>query len=371
MIQSPRISHKPQLDALRGIAVSAVLVHHFLPVGRFIPNGFLTLGLLAVRLFFVLSGYLITGILLRSRGMGFRVALKQFYVRRALRIFPIYYVTLLVVTLIGVSHVRQLIYWHILYLSNALNIVHPTLIGPTGHLWSLSVEEQFYFVWPFLILLTPHKYILRLIVAAIAAGLCWKTFIAFTLGSHLAGALLTPACLDSLGMGALLAFIESEETLKIHRERFLRFALIAGWVIISIQTAAYLTNHAMRYFWATSYLGVSLIFMWLVGSAAQGFKGKLRAILEWRPILFVGTISYGMYLYHFFMPGLVTYFADSLRLRRPGTLLMFVCASALTFFVAVASWYLIERPINRWKESLSYRKEKSGMIAQTPEMLCE
>jgi len=361
-------SHRPQLDALRAIAVSAVLVHHFLPVGRFIPEDFLTLGLLAVRLFFVLSGYLITGILLRSRRLGFRAALKQFYLRRALRIFPIYYLTLLAATLIGVSHVRQAIHWHLLYLTNVLVLIHPTLIGPTGHFWSLSVEEQFYFVWPFLILLTPYKYIFRLILIAVAAGLCWKTFIAFTLGSNLAGAILTPACLDSLGVGGLLAFIESDETLKIHRDRFLRFALIAGWVIVSIQTAAYLTNHALRYFWATSYLGVSLIFIWLVASAAQGFKGKLGDILEWRPILFVGKISYGLYLYHSFMPGLVRYFADSLRLRQPGTLLMFVCASSLTFLIAVASWYLIENPINRWKDKLRYGTEKRGMVAQTAEV---
>jgi len=87
-------TYRPQLDAIRALAVGAVMVHHFLPVQRILPEDFLTLGLLAVRLFFVLSGYLITGILLRSRKAQFGQALKNFYIRRALRILPIYYLTI-------------------------------------------------------------------------------------------------------------------------------------------------------------------------------------------------------------------------------------------------------------------------------------
>jgi len=360
MIALPGILRKPQLDALRAIAVSAVLIHHFLPVGRFIPEDFLTLGALAVRLFFVLSGYLITGILLRSRELTFGTALKQFYLRRALRIFPIYYLVLLTLVLVGGSRVRQDILWHLMYLSNILFVRNPGAMGITGHLWTLSVEEQFYFIWPFLILLVPNKYILRVILVAIVIGVCW-TIVAFrlvALGGPIVGGILTPACLDSLGIGSLLSFIENDQRLRIYRERFLRFAVITGGFIILLQTIIFFGSHLLPLFFSTAYLGVSLVFVWLVGRAAQGFGGKLGAFLEWRPLLYIGKISYGVYLYHNFMPRLVSEAANALGLSQPGTVLTFLFASALTFLVAAASWHLIERPINRLKEQVSYSRRK-------------
>jgi peptidoglycan/LPS O-acetylase OafA/YrhL len=344
-------SHKPQLDSLRGIAVSAVLLHHFLPMERIIPADFLTLGLLAVRLFFVLSGYLITGILLRYRLLSFGQALKKFYFRRALRIFPIYYLTLLVTAALAVPYVRQFFIWHLFYLSNVLALVHPTMIGPTGHLWTLSVEEQFYFVWPFVILLVPYKHLLKTILAVIGIGLAWKAVVAYTLGNHVFGSGLVPACLDSLAIGGILALLEHDETLRIHREKFLRFFLLAGTAIISVQFVAYTVHHAIRLIWTTFYLGVSLFFAWLVGRASQGFGGRFGNCLENRTLMFIGKISYGVYLYHFFMPGLVTYASNALRLRPFGIATAFAAATALTFIVASISWYAIERPISLWKNN--------------------
>lgn len=358
-----RPTHKPQLDSLRAIAVSAVLVHHFLPVEKIIPQDFLTLGLLAVRLFFVLSGYLITGILLRSRRLSFRQALKRFYFRRALRIFPIYYLTLFCLAALNVSNVRPIIIWHLAYLSNFLNVLHPTIIGSTGHLWTLSVEEQFYLVWPFVILLVPYKHLLKTILAVIGIGLCWKAAIAFTLGPSLAGGLLTPACLDSLAIGALLAFIEYDETLRVRREDFLRFFLTAGIAIVCLQCAAYVLGHGIRLFWATSYLGVSLIFAWLVARAAQGFDGWRGRMLENRTLQFVGKISYGLYLFHFFMPGLVARICNALKLRPLGTAATFVASTALTFLVATVSWYAIERPISRWKNKQAVQNQHAHGVS--------
>jgi peptidoglycan/LPS O-acetylase OafA/YrhL len=350
----PEIHHKPQLDALRAMAVCAVLIHHFLPVQRLISENFLTLGLLAVRLFFVLSGYLITGILLRSRSLSFRAALREFYTRRALRILPIYYLTLLVAALLGVTAVSQFIFWHSFYVSNILFILKPAVAGPIGHLWTLSVEEQFYIAWPFLVLLTPYRHIAKMIAATVSLGIVWKTIVAFTLGPDMAGGILAPACFDSLGIGALLAFIENDKKLRPQRNKLLHSALIAGIVIVLLQTSLYVAGRGLRFFWSTSYLGVSLVFVWLVGRAAQGFKGKLGAILEWAPITYVGKISYGIYLYHFFMPDIVRYLARSLSLSPPHTLLTFFLASALTLTTAIISWHLIERPINQWKERLSF-----------------
>lgn len=360
MTASP--GYKPQLDALRALAVSAVLVHHFLPVGKFIPEDFLTLGLLAVRLFFVLSGYLITGILLRARRLSFGLALRQFYVRRTLRIFPIYYLTLFILVLFDVPLVRAYLPWHLLYLSNVLFVRRPEDMGPTGHLWTLAVEEQFYFCWPFLILLTPYRHVLKVIIGAIVVGLGWKLLVALRpdmLGGYAGGSILTPACFDSLGLGALLAFIEHDERLIRYRAGILRVALIAGSAIILLQIIAYLAARDLWLwvFWASAYAGVSLVFMWVVGRAAEGFNGRLGEVMEWAPLLYVGKISYGIYLYHNFMPGLVRWAAGALGLAAPellatprGMPLTAPFAAALTFIVAAASWHWIEKPILRFKE---------------------
>ena len=348
------IRRKPQLDALRAAAVSAVLIHHFLPVYEVFPENFLTLGLLAVRLFFVLSGYLITGILLRTRNLPFGTALKEFYTRRALRILPIYYLTLLVAAVLAVPAVTHFVLWHIFYVSNVLFVLKPLVAGPTGHFWSLSVEEQFYLVWPFLILLTPYRHVLKVILATVGLGILWKTTIVFTGADSAYGALLTPACLDSLGIGALLAFVEEDANLFGYRERFLHSAMVAGLVIIILQSTIYVVGRGFRFFYSSNYLGVSLVFVWLVGRAAQGFNGKLGALLESPPILYIGKISYGIYVYHFFMPGVGRYLTPQLYSRPHHGLLRFGFQSGLTLITAVASWHLIERPINRWKERLRY-----------------
>src|SRR4029079_12751697 len=119
--------------------------------------------------------------------------------------------------------------------------------------------------------------------------------------------------------------------LNKYRERILRYSLAAGAAILVLQTAAYLGGGRwMVFFWATPFLGVSMVFMWLVGNAASGFSGRLGRLLEFSPLLYVGRISYGMYLFHAFMPPLVSYIAATIGLSQPRTSLMFFLASGLT-----------------------------------------
>lgn len=357
MASSSRTNFKPQLDSLRALAVSAVVVHHFLPVEKIIPQQVFNLGLLGllgVLLFFVLSGYLITGLLLRAREQDWRTALMNFYLRRTLRIFPIYYLTLLVLVFLQSVPASQFIYWHVAYLSNNLFVLNPSAAADSAHLWTLSVEEQFYLVWPLLMLLVPYKHLLRVIMWAIVMGICWKAFILQTLGDHLAGALPTISCLDSLAMGAALAFIEQDERLSRHRNRILFSALMVGGVLVALQAFLSVTDQARGLVLVTAYAGPSLVFVWLVGSAAQGFKRMTGVWLEWRVLLYLGKISYGIYLYHNFMPRLVRYFASVVGLGEPGTLLMFLCATTLTLLTAAASWHFIEKPISRVKERVSF-----------------
>jgi len=353
---SSRSNFKPQLDALRALAVSAVLVHHFLPIENVISQQVFHLGvmgLLGVLLFFVLSGYLITGLLLRARQQDWRTALTNFYLRRTLRIFPIYYLTLLVLVSLQSLPVSQFIYWHAAYLSNALFVFNPSAAADSAHFWTLSVEEQFYLAWPFLMLLVPYRHLLRTILWTIVTGICWKALILQTVGDHLAGALPTISCLDSLAMGAALAFIEQDDRLSRHRNGFLATALIVGGVLVLLQAFLTATDQGRGLVLVTAYTGPSLVFVWLVGSAAQGFKGMTAVWLEWRVLLYVGKISYGIYLYHNFMPRLVRYPASVVGLGELSTLPLFAGATILTLLTAAASWHFIEKPISRVKERLS------------------
>ncbi len=346
LTQNADLNSKPgrlrQIDSLRAFAVLAVLVHHFLPVNKLIPDDFLTLGLLGVRFFFTLSGFLITGILLRGQTFG------TFYLRRAIRIFPAFYLCLLVLIVLGVSDVRQYYLWHFFYLSNVLFTFNQGLAPETGHFWTLAVEEQFYLVWPWLVLKTNPRHSWKLPVIAIVFTLVYKTVIAFTVGGHLAGGLLPFACLDSLGLGGLLACFDHDERLKPYRSLLLRVGLAIGSLIVAGQFILYMWGRGTRVFLSTGYLGVSLVFMWLVGKAADG---KLPRIIEARPLVYTGKISYGIYLWHNFMPALAIWLVG----YKLGTWTSAAFATLLTFLVAATSWILVESPLNSLKDKLGAR----------------
>jgi len=324
-----------------------VLVHHFLPVGKVIPENFLTLGLLGVRFFFTLSGFLITGILLRNQSIG------TFYVRRALRIIPAYYLCLLVMVVAGVPDARSLFLWHMFYLSNVVSY-KGVFIG-TGHFWSLAVEEQFYLVWPWLLLKTPVRHIWKLTVGAILSTLVFKTAVAFKLGGHSVGGVLPLACLDSLGLGALLACFYHNARLRPYRARFMRAALILGWLIVLVQTALHVWGRGTRVFYSTAYLGVSLIFVWLVG---KGADGRLWKIIEARPLLYTGKISYGIYLWHNFALALVVWWWG----YKPSAWVIAPAATLLTYAAAATSWKLVESPLNSLKDKWTGGRSASPAV---------
>ena len=160
-----------QLDGVRALAVFAVIASHWTTYHPFWFNG--TVG---VQLFFVISGFLITGILLdaRERAARERVTrrsvLWRFYARRFLRIFPLFYGTLLVTYVAGFQAVRSTIAWHVAYLSNALFASRGAWLGEVSHFWSLAVEEQFYLVWPVVLLACRRRLVLPLLIVAVASA---------------------------------------------------------------------------------------------------------------------------------------------------------------------------------------------------------
>jgi len=200
-----------QLDAVRAIAVFAVFLEHLLPNEAVIRH-VLPWGPMGVRCFFVLSGFLITGILLNCRDavdtgqVGRGKMLYRFYARRCLRIFPPYYLVVAAMCLISPT-IREYGWWFVAYLQNFL-FWHEDKMMVSAHLWSLAVEEQFYLMWPFVVLFTPSRLLLPVIISTVFIGPIFRWIGVYVLDwSVMSTAVLPFAALDSLGMGSLLAWI--------------------------------------------------------------------------------------------------------------------------------------------------------------------
>lgn len=365
MQASQSLKYMPQLDALRALAVLAVMVHHFLPVDRYLPNDYLTLGLLAVRLFFVLSGFLITGILLNYRSDARGNALRRFYFRRVLRIFPIYYLTLFIALALQVRSIQQGAFWHLTYLSNYVAAIHPEWMGPASHFWTLAVEEQFYFVWPWIVLFVPRRYLTKTIIGTIALAVLFRAFVLFVLGRSLdAAGLFTFATLDSLGGGALLALFHYDERLRARLPGLMKWSLIAGLGIVTLTTLLYIYNTGFRILQTLWVLGISLLFVVLIEKTARGFKGRVKTIMENPVVIYIGRISYGLYVYHNFMLAIVLYYLLKVS-AVPYYGLVAVLATVLTFAAAIVSWHLIERPLSQLKNRSSFSAPKPGLAPRS------
>jgi len=327
----------PQLDGLRAVAIMFVMAFHFIPpVDRYAP-----LGSIGVRLFFVLSGFLITRILLDSKGTEISSALRSFYIRRGLRIFPLFYLVLALATLINIGPVRDTIGWHVSYLTNVYLFERGSWHGSISHLWSLAVEEQFYLVWPWLVLWLPERRLPMVITAMVCAAPLSRLLIGGPMNS-----VLPLSCADALGAGALLALPRT-------RASIMRAGVVIGVPLtiaaLALRAAGYSVEVALDF-------GVSLTAAWVVGRAATGFAGTIGAFLTARPVMYLGTISYGLYLYHGFMPYVlgryVPGFLDMSATMRFGLLTM------ATLATAAASWRFFEAPILKHKEQLSYRRSR-------------
>lgn len=345
--------YAPQLDGLRAIAVVAVAFSHWQS-----PQ-WLTLSLGdGVHLFYVLSGFLITGILCRVRdGTDRAHGLRAFYARRALRIFPAFYLTLALTSAAGVSIVRDTWPWHASYLSNVWVAVNgwPPYIS---HFWSLAVEEQFYLLWPWVVLFVPARWLLPVLAATIASAPAFHYWVDSLDPPRESMVALLPSSLDSLGVGALVAVIEWRRRGAIParmREVWLWTSLLA-WAGLHFWGAAGLPRPSPLP--ALEQTAEAFLFGWVVVSARDGFAGPAGRLLAWRPATALGRVSYGAYLWHAFAPWLV----DRSWYVAPSTTGAIVARLSLlsgtTLVAAALSWRLVERPLNAWKTRVPYQAER-------------
>jgi peptidoglycan/LPS O-acetylase OafA/YrhL len=368
-------AHLPAMDGIRGLAILFVIAFHCraplldsteIPFPLF---SFLGLGWSGVELFFVLSGFLITGILLDTREdpAYFRI----FYTRRALRIFPLYFAYVLLV--LGVFQAIAVLWLHqnpwsatnpIYYLTYTFNL------KPLGgaddqwldHLWSLAVEEQFYLIWPAVVLFCSRAR-LRSICAVLMAA---------ALGARIYGGMLslntewlyrlTPCHMDSLAAGALVAIgvRESRDRLARLTRRIMPLALFSFAVVASNSRNPVWSDWQMRT------LGVSLIALIygsIVATAATSPEGLLARACCWAPLRSIGKYSYAMYVLHSAPFRIVAPMLQRMPmtggfLPRPWLLalkyLFFPAMVAFAYGAARLSYIVLEGPFLRLKDRFPY-----------------
>jgi peptidoglycan/LPS O-acetylase OafA/YrhL len=358
-------AHMPVLDGVRGVAILMVLCVHFIgdsPAHSTFERAMVKLanyGVWGVDLFFVLSGFLITGLLYDSKKSA--RYFRDFYVRRTLRIFPLYYAVLallfIVLPAVPVPYPPALAEsahhqaWLWLYASNGYLAIHRAWVLPyVGHFWSLAVEEQFYLIWPIVVLSFGRRSLLGICVAVTVLALALRSALSFAGAGDVALLVLTPCRFDALCVGGFLALAVR----SVGLERVARTArrslgpllflvlLVSGWnawrgtlsdIVLPIRgTLIALTFGAL-----------------LVTSLAARADRVLCRLLRSRVMCFLGTRSYGLYVFH----GIVAYWMgdhqatlDTLASRIGSGAAMVVEAtvgSGVSILLAAVSYEVFEK----------------------------
>jgi peptidoglycan/LPS O-acetylase OafA/YrhL len=342
--------YMPQLDGLRFIAVFWVMIAHFTEYPG-VDVYLLYLAHFGVNLFFVLSGFLITQILLINRETG--QSLFQFYARRVLRIFPLYFFVLLMAYAFNIPECRKYFTYLITYTSNFITALTQGDTGYMSHLWSLGVEEQFYVFFPLLILLIPKRFYLKCFFAiaflALLSRVCVYFFTADNVKTLWLSYMLTPCCLDCFAIGAILAYLRINEPSRLNKilknnYLFMFFGLLC---ILPALPGFY---PLIRFSFLRTAISVSCF--WIIGKASTtGIPGIGSRILDNRIVVYLGKISYGLYIYHPFVPWIFNHF--------PSIPTFFYLP--VTIAIAALSWHLLELPINRLKKHFKYKTTVSSL----------
>jgi peptidoglycan/LPS O-acetylase OafA/YrhL len=319
--------HIPGFDGLRALAALAVLACH---TQREIFN----LGWIGLNLFFVLSGFLITGILIETRDRY--DYFQRFYINRSARIFPAYFLCLGAIVAVGIAQTADISDWpwYVLYAQNWLYaFTEPRFFLLAANTWSLAVEEQFYLLWPAVVWITrSRRTLLRIAICMIVAGPLSR-YAAMTVSDRWWATLGPLPCqLDMLGwgaLGAILARSPGRFLVRLQAATPLLLAACLAWVFASGYTrfrdpADFRSDVLIGTLFIAS-LGPACLSV-LLTARSGGWTTK---ILETTPLTYIGRISYGLYLYHW-----------PIFLLVPG-----VSKLVLSFAAAVISYHFFETPI--------------------------
>jgi len=353
-VSQPRLSQRldriPELDGARGLAIFLVLVCHF---GYLFPekgSKWLNLGWTGVDLFFVLSGFLITRILLASRGeQGY---FRTFYARRILRIFPLYFLFVggYYFVLLPLAHHHGYILnrsaadqvWFWAYLANwNLGSMHSTLT----HLWSLGIEEQFYLVWPIVVALVSRKHLGRICLALVAASFLARAILIGGMGLSREASFFTVCRVEGVALGSYLA-----AGFKLPVPGALATTSL---VLLIPALAAGGPNGFGMTVWGITLVAIlfaSLLQLLIVPGRRHPW---MSVALRSRALTSLGTYSYAIYLFHILVLTVAVHLHES---RRWPAAPLFGGGVLVSYAVGRLSWHLFECRILRLKRDFESRQ---------------
>ncbi|HLY42606.1 MAG TPA: acyltransferase [Terracidiphilus sp.] len=343
----------PSLDGLRAVSIAIVILSHtksLLPAAlvnsglfRYSIGG----GLHGVQVFFVISGYLITTLLLREFDRTGDISLRRFYARRTLRIFPPFYIYLGVLAALWVARLAPEDPSTFLAAATCTIIYHP---NPQGwlveHAWSLSIEEQFYLLWPLMLLIAyRRKVAVRVAISVLSVMPILRAVVCLT-GSHAATEhsrlLVNSGAIDMLMIGCLLALVRNgarwQRWFELKANAWLVIVLLALGLVIVPYAAAKLSGSALVLVIAFGYTITALAIGALLEYVVRRPRSIAGSILN-RPVLrHLGVISYSLYLW------------QQLFTANPARFGVFTCALILA--AAELSFWIVERPVMRLRARL-------------------
>ena len=367
MSRRPLVSgdeHLSALDGIRGLAVLWVMLFHMgmvpaVGLAAKAWQAFSLVGGLGVDIFFALSGFLITGILQRTKALPHYF--RNFYARRALRIFPLYYAMVFfsLIVLPHLTHVRDTKFdavyrdsiWYWLHLSNfAIARRGAFTHGILDVSWSLSIEEQFYLAWPLIVWLTRERWLYAIAVVLIAVSWISRILLTTQGASPVAIYTLTYCRLDALAIGAATALFVRRSSEADIRTWAVPFSIAACVVAVSMVSLCML--HSLHWLTLTiTSTSVALATAAMIVSSLAWRVGWVARGLSVAPLTLLGRFSYGMYLMHYPIAAVLRVavlerhtvplvFGSSL----PAQLAFELLAIAATFAAAWLSWHLYEKP---------------------------
>lgn len=366
-------AHVPELDGVRGMAILPVMALHFIAsqihgaqngIERFAENitGY---GMWGVDLFFVLSGYLITGLLADTRESP--KYFSSFYMRRTLRIFPLYYGVIFILVVViprgfltqhapEALQIRAVQPWLWSYLTNVYVAEQGSFSIPyVSHFWTLAIEEHFYLMWPLIVWYASRRSAIFVAIALSIAALTSRIVLAFTTSNDYWAHVFTPCRLDTLCIGAAFAlWVRGPEGWAVLRRAVKGLPL----VVVAMLALKAFPNQGIPHQIALNIKEFLLAILCaiLVSTAAwpSGWK-PLRAAMRWRPLMLMGRYSYGLYIFHGIIAyylgvhGGVEYFARLSGSHTVGLFLQALFGSLLSVLIAVASYHAYETPFLRLK----------------------
>lgn len=350
------LSYRRELDGVRAIAALMVMFFHFFQIPE-IYSAYATIiklsvfGQTGVSLFFVLSGFLITRILIFTKNTpGF---FYNFYVRRSLRIFPLYFVFLgiyyfllpLIFKTPIASFNLQVYYW--LYLQDFAITFKWSQDGP-GHFWSLAIEEHFYLFWPLLVYYLNNKRVAIASVIIIVVAFLMRLLLV----NHNYEVYYFTFCrMDELAIGALLALLEVKN--KLVSRNATKFLLLFVTIIIpTLIMWVYFTGSATPVVQVVKFLLIAFSYFSIIGFIISAKETNfIKKILQIKPLLFSGKISYGLYVFHPVCFEIVHRFLNTSNIFSN-----FVLSFASTYLIAFTSYNLFENRFLKLKKYFEYRK---------------